>query len=198
MQIAAVGRAFPPHYYDQDQLLVSFREHWAGKHFNMKRLERLHRNVLVGGRHLALPMEDYPRLETWGQANDAWIRVAQGVGAAAVRDALERAGLGVEDVDALYTVTVTGVATPSLDARLVNRLGPEHPFHLHGQFLTISPDGRAATEQPGLKDTVLVPGQSTVEVTAYMDNPGRWMAHCHILEHAELGMMSEFGVEPAE
>jgi len=123
LQIAAVGRAFPPHYYDQDQLLVSFREHWAGKHFNMKRLERLHRNVLVGGRHLALPMEDYPRLETWGQANDAWIRVAQGVGAAAVRDALERAGLGVEDVDALYTVTVTGVATPSLDARLVNRLG---------------------------------------------------------------------------
>ncbi len=82
--------------------------------------------------------------------------------------------------------------------RLVNRLGPEHPFHLHGQFLTISPDGRAATEQPGLKDTVLVPGQSTVEVTAYMDNPGRWMAHCHILEHAELGMMSEFVVEPAE
>ncbi len=123
MKIAAVGRAFPPNYYDQDQLLASFREHWAGKHFNMKRLEKLHQNVLVGGRHLALPMEDYPRLETWGQANDAWIRVAQDVGAAAVRDALDRAGMGVEDVDALYTVTVTGVATPSLDARLVNRLG---------------------------------------------------------------------------
>jgi FtsP/CotA-like multicopper oxidase with cupredoxin domain len=81
---------------------------------------------------------------------------------------------------------------------LVNRQGPEHPFHLHGQFMTISPDGRPETEQPGLKDTVLVPGRSTVEVTAFMDNPGRWMAHCHILEHAELGMMAEFMVEPAD
>ncbi|MFT6400364.1 MAG: FtsP/CotA-like multicopper oxidase with cupredoxin domain, partial [Bradymonadia bacterium] len=44
----------------------------------------------------------------------------------------------------------------------------------------------------GLKDTVLIPGQSTVEVIAYMDNPGMWMAHCHILEHAALGMMSHF------
>ncbi len=81
---------------------------------------------------------------------------------------------------------------------LVNKQAPEHPFHLHGQFMTITPDGRAATEQPGLKDTVLVPGRSTVEVTAYMDNPGRWMAHCHILEHAALGMMAEFVVEDAD
>ncbi len=81
---------------------------------------------------------------------------------------------------------------------LRNLAGPEHPFHLHGQFFEIVPDGRPETEQPGLKDTVLVPGLSTVTVRAYVDNPGRWMAHCHILEHAELGMMGEFIVNPAE
>lgn len=76
----------------------------------------------------------------------------------------------------------------------VNRAGPEHPFHLHGQFFDIlTVDGRPARE-PGLKDVVLVPGLSTVEILAYFDNPGRWMAHCHILEHAELGMMSEIEV----
>lgn len=123
MRIAAVGKAFPAHYYDQDQLLDAFRDHWAREHFNPDRLERLHRNVLVGGRYLALTLEEYERLETWGQANDAWIGVAQEVGEAAVRDALETAGLGVGDVDSLITVTVTGVATPSLDARLMNRLG---------------------------------------------------------------------------
>ena len=81
---------------------------------------------------------------------------------------------------------------------IVNDLGPEHPFHLHGQFFEIVNAGDVWTNQPGLKDTVLIPGGSNIEVIAYMDNPGRWMAHCHILEHAELGMMSEIVVTPAE
>ncbi len=123
MRIAAVGSALPPHFYDQDTLLAAFRRHWGSRHYNLERLEGLHRAVLVGGRHLALPMEEYERLESWGQANDAWIRVAQEVGEQAVRAALDKAGLGVDDVDALIFVTVTGVATPSIDARLMNRLG---------------------------------------------------------------------------
>ena len=122
MRIASVGSAFPPHYYDQETLLAALQKHWARRHHNLERLERLHRNVKVGGRHLALPLDEYDRLTTWGAANDAWIRVAEEVGEAAVRDALARAGLGAGDVDALLFVTVTGVATPSIDARLMNRL----------------------------------------------------------------------------
>jgi alkylresorcinol/alkylpyrone synthase len=123
VRIAAVGKALPPNYYGQDELLAAFRELWSGRVRNLDRLERLHRNVLVGGRHLALPLEEYHDLETWGDSNNAWIRVAQDVGEAAIRQALERAGLGMDEVDALIFVTVTGVATPSIDARLMNRLG---------------------------------------------------------------------------
>jgi alkylresorcinol/alkylpyrone synthase len=122
LKIAAVGKALPPHYYDQDALLEALKRRFTPRYFNPERLERLHRNVLVGGRHLALPLAEYDTLTTWGKANDAWIRVAQEVGAAAVLDALGRAGLAVDDVDALIFVTVTGVATPSVDARLMNRL----------------------------------------------------------------------------
>ncbi|HEY9421059.1 MAG TPA: 3-oxoacyl-[acyl-carrier-protein] synthase III C-terminal domain-containing protein [Thermoanaerobaculia bacterium] len=123
MRIAAVGKALPPHYYDQDMLLAALRRRWSDRYFNPERLERLHQNVLVGGRHLALPISEYDGLTTWGKANDAWIRVAQEVGGEAVLDALKRAGLSPADVDALIFVTVTGVATPSVDARLMNRLG---------------------------------------------------------------------------
>lgn len=123
MRIAAVGSAFPPHYYDQDRMLEALKRHWAKRHFNLQRLENLHRNVMVGGRHLALPIEQYEKLAGWGEANDAWIRVAEEVGAAALVDGLERAGLSRLDLDALIFVTVTGVATPSIDARLINRLG---------------------------------------------------------------------------
>jgi FtsP/CotA-like multicopper oxidase with cupredoxin domain len=67
--------------------------------------------------------------------------------------------------------------------------GVAHPFHLHGQFFRI-----VEPAQPGLYDTVMVPEHGPVEIVAYFDNPGRWMAHCHILEHAEVGMMSEIVV----
>ncbi len=123
MRIAAVGTAFPPNYYDQDTLLAAFREHWSARHYNLDRLERLHRNVLVGGRHLALPMDEYAALDGFGKANDAWIRVALDVGGDAMIAALDSAGLEPDDVDTVIVTSVTGVATPSLDARLVNRLG---------------------------------------------------------------------------
>jgi len=123
LRIASVGRALPPHFYDQDTLLAALRQRWAGQIFNLDRMERLHRNVLVGGRHLALPIEEYGGLTTWGKANDAWIRVAQEVGGAAVLDALDKAGLKTADVDAIFSVSVTGIATPSIEARLINRLG---------------------------------------------------------------------------
>ncbi|MBD3853686.1 MAG: type III polyketide synthase [Acidobacteria bacterium] len=122
VRIAAVGSALPDHFYDQETLLAAFREQWAERYYNLGRLEKLHRNVLVGGRHLALPLEEYPKIETWGEANDHWIRVAEELGGKAVLTALDRAGLGVGEVDAFYFTTVTGIATPSIDARLMNRL----------------------------------------------------------------------------
>lgn len=87
------------------------------------RVERLHRASQVGARHLALPLEDYPRLDGFGAANDAFIRVGTDLAADALSRALEEAGLRPTDVDLIATTTVTGVATPSIDARLVNRLG---------------------------------------------------------------------------
>lgn len=123
MKIASVGEAFPAHYYPQEQLLQAFKQVWSQRLFNQERLESLHRNVLVGGRYLALPIDEYSNLENWGQANDAWIRVSQDIGEQAVRKALDRAGLEPADVDCLVFVSVTGVATPSIDARLINRLG---------------------------------------------------------------------------
>ena len=125
--IAAVGRAFPRHYYDQDTLLAALKEAWARHHFNADRLDTVHRNVLVGGRHLALPLEEYRTLTSWGDANAAWLRVAREVGECAVRDALRAADVTVDQVDAFLFATVTGISTPSLDALLMNQLRlPSH------------------------------------------------------------------------
>ena len=122
MRIGAVAGALPKHHYDQDALITGFVRYWGKQHHNPDRLVRLHQAVQVGGRHLALPMEDYPNL-TFGEANNAFIRVGTDLGAEAIEQALQQVGLDPQDIDVIFTTTVTGVATPSLDARLVNRLG---------------------------------------------------------------------------
>jgi alkylresorcinol/alkylpyrone synthase len=118
-----VGTALPPNWVDQETLISAFREHWATEHFNVERIEELHRSVQVGGRYLALPLEQYLPLKRFSERNDAFNQVSLEMGALAVRRALDDAGLQPGDVDHLFFVTVTGIATPSLDARLVNRLG---------------------------------------------------------------------------
>jgi FtsP/CotA-like multicopper oxidase with cupredoxin domain len=87
--------------------------------------------------------------------------------------------------------------------RLVNEMDSDHPmphpFHVHGagRFLILSRDG---VEEPNLvwKDTVLVRTGETVDILLDVTNPGTWMAHCHIAEHHESGMMFSFNVSPAE
>lgn len=123
MRIAGAGHAFPEHFYEQSELIGAFREHWGRRHHNLARLEALHRNVLVGGRHLALPIEQYAELESFGETNDAFIRVGLDLGEVALRKALEAAQVTAGELDFLLFTSVTGLATPSLDARLVNRLG---------------------------------------------------------------------------
>jgi FtsP/CotA-like multicopper oxidase with cupredoxin domain len=83
--------------------------------------------------------------------------------------------------------------------RLVNEMDSDHPmhhpFHLHGagRFLVLSRDG---TPEPNLvwKDTVLVRTGQVVDILFDVSNPGLWMAHCHIAEHMQSGMMFSFNV----
>ena len=90
--------------------------------------------------------------------------------------------------------------------RLVNEMESDHPmhhpFHVHGagRFLVLSREGEAESNLVW-KDTVLVPAGRTVDILFDVSNPGLWMAHCHIAEHAQSGMMFSFNVsrrDPAE
>lgn len=70
----------------------------------------------------------------------------------------------------------------------------QHPIHLHGQrFLVLSKDGEIQ-ENLAWNDTVLIPSGETYDIIVEMNNPGTWMAHCHIPEHMEAGMMMKFEV----
>ena len=122
MHIAGAASAFPENYYSQKFLLEQLQRYWSGQLKNPQMLARLHRNVAVEGRHLAMPYEKYYDLKTWGCANDVWIQVAQELGEQALRRALDRAGLEAAKIGALFFTSVTGISSPSIDALLVNRM----------------------------------------------------------------------------
>lgn len=122
MRIAGAASALPAHKYDQVTLLNALTAFWGAKLENPQFMQRLHDRIGVDTRHLALPMEQYHGITTWGQANGHWIDVALDLGEEALGGALRRAGLPAEALGAIIFVSVTGIASPSIDARLVNRM----------------------------------------------------------------------------
>jgi alkylresorcinol/alkylpyrone synthase len=122
-QIRAVAPTLPPNYVEQHVLTGALRDYWTRKYGSSKRLDEFHRAVRVRGRHLALPISEYPPLDTFAKTNQAWTTAAADIGEAAVRTALERAGLEAADIDHFFFVTVTGISTPAVDARIAGRVG---------------------------------------------------------------------------
>jgi alkylresorcinol/alkylpyrone synthase len=121
--ISGVGTALPDNYVSQEELTGALRQLWMQRYGDVTRFDRLQGALGIQGRYLALPMRDYYPLDSFAKGNDAWLRVAPELAEAASRTALERAGLEPRDVDHVFFVTVTGIATPTIDVALSNRLG---------------------------------------------------------------------------
>jgi len=113
----------PEHRYSQDTITAALKSiYWKGQLERPERLEQLHSRVGVDYRHFAFPLERYAQFTSWGETNAAWLEVAQELGIRAIDTALERAGMSRDDLNALFVVSITGIASPSLDARLINRM----------------------------------------------------------------------------
>ena len=126
MNIIGVASALPPHYYPQSELIEIFRQYWGPKVDRFDILERLHAATRVDGRYLVLPKERYPKLQ-FGDANDVWIESAVELGEQAICRAIEGSGISPKDIGAFIFVSITGVCSPSVDARLINRMRL-HPY----------------------------------------------------------------------
>ena len=132
--LLSASSALPLHRYPQQQITEAFTELMlsdgsdgardaASPEGLRKAIARTHAATTVEWRHLALPLHDYEKLDDFGACNDAFLREAPPLAARAVALALDRAALAADAIDLVVSATVTGVAAPSLDARLVPLLG---------------------------------------------------------------------------
>ncbi|MFF3177664.1 type III polyketide synthase [Streptomyces sp. NPDC057900] len=122
-RIAAVHGTPAPYRHTQREVTDMVARTCLPPGADRRVLDRLHENARVRTRNMVLPLERYAELDGFGEANDVFIGAAVDMGADALRGALRTAGLRPDDVDFLIFTSVTGVAAPSVDARLVGRLG---------------------------------------------------------------------------
>jgi alkylresorcinol/alkylpyrone synthase len=120
MRIASVGTAYPPHRYPQAVITEALKERMQDKLAMPDIMDRLHRNCGVDYRHIMYPLESLGTISGFGSMNDLWIKGAVELGQQAVQKALDQAGLEPSDISAIFFTSVTGLACPSIDARLVN------------------------------------------------------------------------------
>jgi len=122
MRIAGIASAFPQNYYPQAEIATALKRHWYEKLDRPEVLDRILARAGVSGRHLALPIDRYDDLTDWGEKNNRWIEVAEDLAEQSICRALTRGGLSEADLHAIFFVSVTGIASPSIDARLLNRM----------------------------------------------------------------------------
>lgn len=160
---------------------MEMKEHEKISSMGSEKLHSMEMNAHENGLPLIEWEDEMPKMNAMSnEDNTSWI--------------LRDVKTGKEGFDIDYTANVGDIQKIRFFNNPDSDHPMQHPIHLHGQrFLVISEDG-VQNDNLAWKDTVLVPTGKTVDVLVEFSNPGHWAMHCHILEHAEAGMITEIVV----
>jgi alkylresorcinol/alkylpyrone synthase len=122
-RLAAIATATPPHRFSQAEVREEARRAFSERADLFKRLESVFDNAGVETRYFSRPLDWFHEPRGWTISNAAYLEVAESLLEQAAALALRRAGIAALQIDTIVTVSSTGVATPSLEARLLSRLG---------------------------------------------------------------------------
>ena len=121
--LLSLATAVPPHVIDQPQAKTLAREAFGGKKALFDRLSGVFDNAGIACRHIVAPQEWYMAPHGWHDRNSVYLEAAERLFAEAASNAVEKAGLSPDQIDGVVTVSTTGIATPSLEARVGPRIG---------------------------------------------------------------------------
>lgn len=163
-RIAAIGTAVPPFALPQEAAKAAAQPHFSRGPRNLARYLSVFDNSGVKCRHLCVPLEWFQTPHTLGEVNDSYIAWAERLSTQAVLKCLEHAAISAADVDHIVFVSSSGVATPSVEVRLINKLGFRRTVRRTPIFGLGCAGGAAGLSQSGLLATV--PGTRNVLLIA--------------------------------
>src|SRR5580704_13772481 len=121
-RLVALATAVPPHRLDQSNV-VERVEQLFGRSPDFERLVAVYANSGIRCRYSVMPFEWFDKAHDWPERNRAYLAGALDLVEAAAGRALDKAGVPLDEIGAIVTVSTTGIATPSLDALLMERMG---------------------------------------------------------------------------
>jgi alkylresorcinol/alkylpyrone synthase len=127
--ILSLATAVPPQVIEQTEAKARAREAFGGKKALFDRLSGVFDNAGIARRHIVAPQDWYLAGHGWRDRNAVYLEAAERLFIEAAASALERAGLDARDIDGIVTVSTTGIATPSLEARVAQRVGFRDDVH---------------------------------------------------------------------
>src|SRR6476660_9682763 len=155
--LLSLATAVPPHVVEQSEAKVRAREAFGGKKALFDRLSGVFDNAGIARRHIVAPQDWYMKGHGWHDRNAVYLEASEQLFIDAATAAIEKAGLNPKDIDGVVTVSTTGIATPSLEARCFTRVGlrtdvrrvPVFGLGCAGGVNGLSTASRMAAAEPG-------------------------------------------------
>src|SRR3982751_2533837 len=122
-RLRSVATAVPPHIAEQRVAKEIGRNAFKGRAALFERLSTVFDNAEIATRHLVAPLEWYAEPHGWAERNAIYLAAAEQLFEDSARKAIAQAGLAPDEIDGVVTVSTTGIATPSLEARVGPRMG---------------------------------------------------------------------------
>ena len=121
--LLSLATAVPPHVIEQSEAKIRAREAFGGNKALFDRLSGVFDNAGIAKRHIVAPQDWYTHGHGWHDRNAVYLEAAESLFIEAAKAAIDKAGLMPEQIDGVVTVSTTGIATPSLEARAFTKIG---------------------------------------------------------------------------
>jgi len=182
--LLSLATAVPPHAIAQSDAKARAREAFGGRKALFDRLSGVFDNAGIGKRHIVTPPDWYMGDHGWHDRNNLYLEAAEQLFVEAARSAIEKAGLSPDQIDGVVTVSTTGIATPSLDARAGPRVGfrddirrvPVFGLGCAGGVSGLATAARLASAEPGSKWLMVTVETCSISIRLDSDDPAAVVA----------------------
>jgi alkylresorcinol/alkylpyrone synthase len=182
--LLSLATAVPPHVVEQGDAKLCAREAFGGNKALFDRLSGVFDNAGIARRHIVAPLDWYLASHGWRDRNAVYLKAAEDLFVEAATAAIERAGLEPREIDGVVTVSTTGIATPSLEARVAQRVGfrddvrrvPVFGLGCAGGVNGLSLASRLAVAEPGSRWLFVTVETCSISIRIDSDDPAAVVA----------------------